>query len=57
LYLVEAGEIIQAVKLTKCLYGLSTTDAKAVIDDLSAQKSSPFAESILILKMLRSLEL
>jgi hypothetical protein len=43
LYLVEAGEIIQAVKLTKCLYGLATTDAKAVIDDLSAQKSSPFA--------------
>ncbi|MBT3534560.1 MAG: hypothetical protein HN478_11830 [Rhodospirillaceae bacterium] len=33
--LVEAGEVIQAVKLTKRLYGLSTTDAKAFIDDLS----------------------
>ncbi|MBC8238868.1 MAG: hypothetical protein H8E30_00175 [Alphaproteobacteria bacterium] len=36
LNLVEAGEIIQAVKLTKRLYRLSTTDAKAFIDDLTA---------------------
>ncbi len=33
---VEAGEVIQAVKLTKHLYDLSTTDAKAFVDDLSA---------------------
>ena len=33
--LVEAGDIIQAVKLTKRLYGLSTTDARAFIDDLT----------------------
>jgi hypothetical protein len=36
LNLVEAGRTIQAVKLTKRLYGFSTTDAKIFIDDLTA---------------------
>lgn len=34
--LVQAGRTIQAVKLAKRLYGFTTTDAKAFVDDLAS---------------------
>lgn len=38
-YLVQQGEVIDAVALARSVYGLSTTQARALVDDIAARPS------------------